>query len=205
MRPKVKICGLMRMEDVAMCVRHGANMLGFVVEYPRPVPWNLSACEAANLMAACEAKTCVVTDGSAEKILELARRLRPDFVQLHDCGAALCDALRDLGVGVIATLRPRTADLEQAARRFCDAGAQALLLDPRDAINGGTADLSAFERVRCAVNCPVVLAGGIAPDNVREIVREARPEMIDLMTGVERCPGVKDERKVLALFEALGS
>jgi len=203
MRPSVKICGLMREEDVCMCTRHGADMLGFVVDYPKPVPWNLSVAEAAPLMAACKAKTCVITDGSVAKILELARALRPDFMQLHHCGAALCNELRSLGVGVIATLHPGRTDLETTAAELCTAGVHALLLDPRDAANGGEVDLTAYKKLNAAANCPVVLAGGITPKNVREIIRQVQPPMIDLMTGIEQSPGIKDEAKVIALFRAL--
>jgi len=203
MRPSVKICGLTRTQDVEMCTRHGADMLGFVVEYPRPVPWNLSVSEATRLIAKCEAKTCVVTGGSAEKTLTLAHTLKPDFMQLHDCDAKLYNELRSLGVGVIATLRPGMANFEQAAADFCAAGVHALLLDPRDAASGGTANVPAFLWLKRIASRPVVLAGGISPENVAEIIRQARPEMIDLMTGVEQRPGIKDEKKVRALFGVL--
>ena len=99
-----------------------------------------------------------------------------------------------------------TPDLEKTARDFCAAGVYALLFDPRtpdNAATGGAADLSAFIRLRRAVNCPVMLAGGIRPENVAEIVQKTGAQMIDLMTGVECRPGVKEEVKVAALFRAL--
>jgi len=213
MRPLVKICGLMRAEDARMCVRHGVDIAGFVVEYPHPVPWNLDVATAQRLLTAvaAPAKTCVVTGGPPEKIYRLALATRPDYLQLH-CRETLADtaylarAFAPRGVKIIKTLFPDTPDLEQTAAAFCAAGASALLFDPRtpdNAVHGGAADLAVFARLQRAVSCPVILAGGITPANVADMVRQARPRIIDLMTGVEPRPGMKDEAKVAALFRAL--
>ena len=202
-RPSVKICGLMREEDVLLCARHGANMLGFVVDYPRDVPWNLNVQDAIKLIHASPVQSCVVMDGSAEKILGLAREMRPDFMQLHACGAALCGELRKFGVGVIATLSPALPDLTQAAERLCRAGVHALLLDPRRAAQGGAADFAGYAKLKAAVDCPVILAGGLNPENVRQAVEQTNAAAIDLMSGVESSPGRKDATKVAALFQAL--
>ena len=213
MRPKVKICGLMRAEDARMCVRHGADITGFIVDYPRPVPWNLSARAAKELLSAVpkQAETCIVTGGRPDKILRLALELHPGIVQLHygeslDDTAYLAGELKHHGIKVIKTLFPDTPDLEKNAADFCAAGVYAILSDPRgpdNAATGGEADLSAFERLRRAVSCPAILAGGITPDNAAEIIRRTGAAIIDLMTGVESGPGIKDEAKVIALFKAL--
>jgi len=204
----------MRAEDVRMCIRHGAAIAGFVVDYPRPVPWNLSAKAAKELMPAVSkpAETCIVTGGRPEQILRLASALQPDYVQLHG-GETLADTQRlvnELGkhsIKVIKTLFPGTPDLIKNAADFCSTGIYALLLDPRmpeHADRGGVADLSAFIRLRRAVSRPVILAGGITPENVAEIIRKTQAGIIDLMTGVERCHGIKDEAKVISLFKAIG-
>ena len=213
MRPIVKICGLMRAEDVRMCVRHGADIVGFVVEYPHPVPWNLSVETAKELMATVDepAKTCIVTGGPPDKILRIALETKPDYIQLHDNEtledtAHLVRALENHGVKIIKTVFPNTPDLEKTAAAFCATGVDALLFDPRTPDNpthGGMADLSAFDKLRRAVNCPVILAGGISPGNVAEIVLHSGTRNIDLMTGVEVRPGMKDEARVIALFQAL--
>jgi len=213
LRPSVKICGLMRAEDVRMCVRRGADMVGFVVEYPYPVPWNLDVEAAKALMALVgePAKTCVVTGGPPDKVLRIARETKPDYIQLH-CNETLADTallvneLKNHGVKIIKTLFPNTPDLEKTAAAFCAVGIDALLFDPRtpdNAAHGGMTDLSAFSQLQRAVNCPVILAGGISPGNVAEIVLQSQTQHIDLMTGVEVSPGIKDETKVIALFQAL--
>jgi phosphoribosylanthranilate isomerase len=213
LRPIVKICGLTRAQDVHACIEHGANIVGFVVEYPHPVSWNLSAAKAKELIATVEkpTQTCVVTGGSPDHVLRIATETKPDYIQLHG-GESLEDTsylvgeLKKQGVKIIKAIFPNTPHLEKAAADFCAAGVHAVLFDPRtpdNAEHSGTADLSAYEKLRHAINCPVVLAGGINPKNVAEIVRETKAQMIDLMSGVEASPGIKDHAKIAALFQAL--
>jgi phosphoribosylanthranilate isomerase len=209
----VKICGLMRAEDVRMCVRHGADIVGFVVEYPHPVPWNLSAAKAKELMAIVHrpVETCAVTGGTPDHVLRIAMETKPDYIQLHggetlEDTAYLVNALRKQGVKIIKAVFPNTPDLEKTAADFCAAGVYAVLFDPRtpdNAEHSGTANLFIHEKLQRAVSCPVILAGGITPKNAMQIVRQTGAQMIDLMTGVEICPGMKDETKVMALFQAL--
>jgi phosphoribosylanthranilate isomerase len=203
----------MRAQDVQMCARHGADIIGFVVEYPRPVPWNLSAAKAKELIAAVHkpTETCAVTSGSTDHVLRIAAETRPDYIQLHgretlEDTAYLVSELGKRGVRVIKALFPDTPDLEKTAADFCAAGVYAVLLDPRtpdSANHNGTADLSAYQKLQHAIDCPAILAGGITPENAAEVICRTNAEMIDLMTGVEICPGIKDETKVVALFQAV--
>ncbi len=214
MRPVVKICGLTRVEDVNLCVRLGADILGFVVEYPRPVPWNLDAQTAKGLIEAARgrAETCIVTGGAPERVISLARETGADCVQLH-CdetpaqAACIVKALGDKA-RVVKALYPDTPDLAKTAAAFEAAGVYALLLDPRvpsRAHDGGAADLSAWRELRDAASCPVILAGGIAPENVASMIRQTGARYIDLMSGVESSPGIKDASKLEALFRALSA
>ena len=205
----------MRAKDVRMCIRHGANIVGFVVEYPRPVPWNLSAANAKKLLAAVRgpAETCVVTGGPLDHVLRIAMETKPNYMQLHygeslEDTARLASELGKQGIKIIKAIFPDTPDLEKAGTDFCAAGVYALLFDPRTpdkAEHGGTANLAAYIKFRCAIGCPVILAGGITPENVAGIVRETQAQMIDVMTSVENSPGIKDEMKVIALFQVLQS
>jgi phosphoribosylanthranilate isomerase len=211
--PKVKICGLMNSLDAKMCVSYGADILGFVVEYPRPVPWDISARTAKALVGTVPkpAQSCVVTGGAPDKVLRLAREIMPDYIQLH-CGESLSDTayiaaqLKGLGIKVIKTVFPDTPDLIKTAADFCETGIYALLFDPRtpdNAAQGGAVDTAAFIELKNSVNLPVILAGGINPENAAEIVSRTGAAFIDLMTGVETRPGAKDGEKVKALFETL--
>jgi len=196
-----------------MCARHGADIIGFVVDYPRPVPWNLNVQSAKTLMKSVPkpAKTCIVTGGRADKILNIALETTPDYVQLH-CGETpedttyIAGVLSKYGIKVIKALFPDMPDLEHAAKNFSTTGVYALLLDPRtpdNAASGGIANFSMYRKIRRATCCPVILAGGITPANVREAISQTGAPAIDLMTGVECSPGVKDETKVIELFDTL--
>ena len=203
----------MNIQDARMCARYGADILGFVVDYPHAVPWNLDAEHARELIQAVSgpAETCVVTGGSPDKIFRVAAETKPNYIQLH-CNETLADTVQlaaelgKTGVKIIKTIFPDTPDPEKTAADFRMAGVYALLLDPRtpgNAKNGGMADIALYTRIKNAVHCPVILAGGITPENAAEMVRQTEAEIIDLMTGIEKCPGVKDESKVSALFQVL--
>ncbi len=212
MRPVVKICGLTRLEDVNLCIQYGADILGFVTEYPRPVPWNISAQTAKKLISAVSgrAETCIVTGGAPERVIPLALETGADYVQLHcdetPADAAIIVKALNKRKRVVKALYPDTPDILKTARAFEAAGVYALLLDPRapsSASDGGAADLAAWRVLRRAVSCPVILAGGIAPENAAAMVRQTGAKIIDLMSGVESSPGVKDALKIEALFKAL--
>jgi len=202
----------MNKEDVKMCARHGADIIGFVVDYPRPVPWNLSVQAAQKLLTAgSPSETCIVTGGTPDKIIKSVSETKPDYVQLHsgenlEDTARVVNELKKYGVKVIKTIFPGTPYLEKTALDFCKTGIYALLFDPRtpdDAIIGGAADIPAFIKLKNAVNCPVIFAGGINPGNAAAIIQNTGAQIIDLMTGVEIPRGVKDEAKVISLFNAL--
>ena len=82
---RVKICGLMNEEDVNLCVKAGVHTVGFVVDYPVPVPWNMTRAEARRLVEKVPpyVSSCVVTGGTVENILAVAEAVRPDLIQLH--------------------------------------------------------------------------------------------------------------------------
>jgi len=210
MHPLIKICGITRAKDVVICSKYGADILGFVVEYPKPVPWNLNIEQAKALIAGVPAgvKTCVVTGGSAEKIIRLAREIKPDFIQLHYKETPLDTAeivkeLSAIDIKVIKRLPVDGENLTGLAVEYEQTGCYALLYDPRNpeaAHEGGRADVSAYLKLKKAVKCPVIFAGGITPCNVAELISQATPPIIDIMTGVEKTPGVKDEEKVKMLF-----
>lgn len=223
MGARLKICGLMRPEDVALCCEAGVDLLGFVTEYPHPVPWNLTRTQARALLAGVRrpARSCLVTGGSAEKIISLSLELLPDAVQLH-AGETLADTLRIVqaltprGIRVIKTLPltpgERLAQLGQTDPARCaallaQAGVSAILVDPRSPAKaygpGRPADLTLYRQVRDASPLPVILAGGVTPENAAALLAQVQPPWLDVMTGVETAPGRKAPDKVRALAGAV--
>ncbi|MEN6519743.1 MAG: phosphoribosylanthranilate isomerase [Armatimonadota bacterium] len=219
---QVKICGLMNKNDADICVMAGVDMVGFVVEYPQPVPWNLAAGEAKELIIQVSApvKACVVTGGPVGKVLALAEELRPHIVQLHyretlaDVRQAVKE-LNTLGIRTIKALRFdkngncdfEISDPVLAARELSRTGVAAIVVDSyteaRPGGSGVVVDLSTFKAVQRESNVPVILAGGLNPDNIASIAAAANPYGVDVLTGVETAPGRKDEAKIARLMDAL--
>lgn len=200
---RVKICGITHEEDVALCVEEGAAALGFVVEYPLPVPWALTRARAAELMHTVPpfVSRVAVVGGDTRAILGICEATRPDAVQLHldepeTVVAAVAEGLAGTGTRVIKALRIRAGGAEPLvaahwlglARRFLDAGADAILLDSktgdRPAGTGRPFDWQIARGVVAAVG-PVILAGGLTPENVGAAVAEVRPWAVDVISSVE--------------------
>lgn len=216
---KLKICGLMRREDVQCCFENGVDIAGFVTEYPLSVPWNLTEQQTAALLPAVSApmKSCIVTGGGFDKINALVQRLHPDFVQLHyhetfSDTYRLARLLSPLGIGVIKTLPAKaeerrrqfgTSDVSDCVRMLNDSGVYAILIDARGP--SGTEEAvpetmnSLISAARQAASIPFILAGGITAENVSSLCEAFHPGMVDVMTGVEISYGVKSPQKIAEL------
>ncbi|MDD4170248.1 MAG: hypothetical protein PHD36_08385 [Desulfotomaculaceae bacterium] len=220
---KVKICGLKREYDVQMCMMPGVGILGFVTEYPVPVPWNLSRTQALPLLSMVQLphRSCIVTGGAPDKVIELAANLRPSMVQLHYQETLadtiiISDALRELNIDVIKTVPPAMADriaqfgvtaLETIVEKLCQTSIYGLLADsrvPSNASENGTAlDLEFCSQIIKLAAKPVIIAGGINAGNVCDIVTQTGAGFIDIMTGVESFPGEKDATLLSRLLAAI--
>lgn len=227
MRPcALKVCGLMDPEGTGFCLTQQVDMLGFVTEYPVSVPWNLRREETKNLLEEVKAdsvssgiQTCVVTGGAPEQVVALAKELGPDYVQLHYTEsleelAIIADRLHESGIRVVRSisfdpaLRRKmfgTATLEEVFRKIRLAGADAGLLDSRDAQNAsfGGGSILSDEETKGDMGIPFFIGGGITGDNALEVYRRFRPDLIDVMTGVETAPGRKDRSLIKRLTDVL--
>ncbi|MCC6420019.1 MAG: phosphoribosylanthranilate isomerase [Gemmataceae bacterium] len=217
---RVKVCGLTNAEDVRLCVAVEVDALGFVVEFPTPVPWNLPREQAATLMAAVPpfiARVAVVS-GDATTLVDLARKTGADVLQLHgdetpETVGAVVAALRGTGVRVVKALRiPGGGSGEfgswlSAGDRFVAAGAAAILLDPRSPERPGGTGLT-LDRTLAASLCatakwPAILAGGLTAETVAEAVARVRPYGVDVLTGVEDAEHRKVPARVRAFVAAV--
>lgn len=225
MTTRIKICGLTTPEDVRLCVAAGVHALGFVVEYPVDVPWNLDRETAAELVRAVPpfVSRVIVVGDHVDTVVELTRLLRPHAVQLHGnepiaTTAVLVAAIHELGAQVIKPLRfaaetgeCRSDDPDPfaAARMIEQAGADALVLDSvsnaRPAGTGQTIDWTLARAIRDRVNLPLILAGGLSAGNVGEAVAAVNPYGVDVISGVEEPVARKDPAKVRAFVEAVGA
>lgn len=189
MKLEVKICGLTRREDALLAASLGADYLGFVLYAGsrRYVPAEALP-ELTRDLPPHVLKVGVFVDASRDEILRAVELGKLDVVQLH--GRESADFARSIDFAPVwkATYDPDFP----AARLVCDA--------PR----GGSGQKGDHETAaRLAKLRPVMLAGGITPDNAVEFARRVRPAGIDLAGGVEAAPGVKDEGKLKRLFQNL--
>lgn len=221
-----KICGICHPEDVATCVDAGADALGFVVDYPAEVPWNLTTHQAHTLMGLVPAgieRVAVVGD-DPDQVQAIAAELRPDLVQLHadedpattarivEClhalGIRAAKALRfDVDSGALRTRHELPASPVQAARLYAGMGVDVVLVDSisahRPAGTGRTVDLRMARTIRDEAGVPVVLAGGLRVDNVANAIAAVQPYGIDVISGVEGPVGHKDPARVRAFLRAV--
>jgi len=199
---RIKICGLTRAEDAVLAAQLGADFLGmiFVPESPR----FLRAEQAAELVRAVRAESPsqprfvgVFRNAPAEMLRRTAASIGLDYLQLH--GSESEHDVRAAGVPVIKGLHVGTALPDTNAHP----SAEWLLFDTlHERHSGGTGQRFDWQLLDGYVRTkPFLLAGGITPDNVADAIRTVRPDAIDLASGVESAPGIKDHHKLRTLFE----
>jgi phosphoribosylanthranilate isomerase len=187
---RVKICGITRESDLMAAAMYGADAVGLVVGFPRS-PRNLTIERARTLrrMAPPFLDVVLVIDGSDHNMLARAiREIRPDAVQVY--GDVDPDQLRELGVKWI--IKPVQANLD--AVLDCN-GFDAILLDSSMG-RGLKPDWNICRRIREMSRLPVILAGGLSPSNIRDAIRIVRPYGVDVSSGVESSPGIKDAHMI---------
>ena len=201
----IKICGLSTAETLEAALRAGADMVGFVVFPKSPRHVDRDARRRLGPQARGRAKIVALTvDADDALIAEVVATLNPDILQLH--GSESPERVRDIGarfgrktmkaVGVSAA-----ADLA-AAERY-EGAADFLLLDakpPEDAdLPGGNGQPFDWRIARAfRPHRQWLLSGGLSPDNVGEAIRLAGAYGVDVSSGVERAPGVKDPARIKA-------
>ena len=220
MTVRVKICGITNEDDAAMAIEEGADALGFVVEYPDANPWILTRHRAAELMRLVPpfVTRVAIVGGDARSILELVDATEPHALQLHrdepeDCVTELANRLAGTGIRLIKALRidasvpgPPADFLADAARRFVDCGADAVLVDSvvpgRPAGTGKAVDWGLARTVVDTGVAPCILAGGLHPGNVGRAVAAVRPFAVDVISSVEDDANRKVRDKVRAFIQA---
>jgi phosphoribosylanthranilate isomerase len=201
---RVKVCGITRLEDAELAASLGAWAIGFIL-------WPGSKRAADPAVAAGIARAVrrrvepvgVFVNASLDEIAHAADAIGLSHIQLHgDEGPAFCaEAGRRTGCRVIKAARVASGADLQALERFrvdfhlLDTAAQGAY--------GGTGrswdwELAAHRRSKV----PAILSGGLTPENVAEGIATVRPYAVDVASGVEASPGIKDPAKVEAFLAA---
>jgi phosphoribosylanthranilate isomerase len=191
----VKICGLTRPEDVALAAGLGAAYLGF--NFARRSPRRLSFEEGRVLTAAAPAgalRVGVFVDEPMDEIARAVETARLDLVQLHR--RLTEEDVACAPVPILAVARVAEGALAVPGRDLL-VRCHALLVDSSEG-TGTPLDASLLEEAAWPV--PVLLAGGLDPENVGAAVRRLRPAGVDVATGVEAAPGIKDRERMERFF-----
>lgn len=202
---RVKICGLRRLEDALLAAELGASALGFVF-WPSS-PRFLDPEDARTIVSALPPFVTTVgvfVDQTEAYVSEVARLLNLGAVQLH--GEELPESYGRVTGRVIKTVAVRDGhDCLPAVSAVPDGAT--VLLDAHDPVKrGGTGRTIDWTQAAAAAKLrPIILSGGLHADNVRAAVDVVQPYAVDVSSGVESSPGVKDPDKLRALFGALGA
>lgn len=201
MRPLVKICGLKRVEDAELAVSLGASFVGAVRASDSPRRASVEEARAIfSRVGSKAARVLVFRDYEVEDVLSDARASGADWVQLYHPSRSHVRRVESEGFRVLQvyTMSEDARQLPPFARE--PAEDRPALFD----VSGGGSGRS-FDWSLLGGEAPgfTFIAGGIRPENVEGLL-EHHPYGIDLSSGVEREPGVKDEGKLRALFDRIG-
>lgn len=193
----VKICGVTTEEDALLAVGLGASAIGFVLA---PSPRQLAAARIADIVKRLPADTLsigVFRDESPERVVEIVGQTGLSGAQLHGHETAATTRYVKERVGTVIKAFPAGSPRIADADEF---GADLVLVDAPTPGSGRLIDFTVLQGLGDASR--VVLAGGLTPENVAECIQRVAPFGVDVATGVEAAPGVKDPRKVAAFITA---
>ena len=199
-RTRVKICGITRVEDALAAAESGTDAIGLV--FYAPSPRNVDPEQARAIVAAIPPFVTAVglfVDASVAQVEAVLRRCPLGALQFHGGEApGYCSAF---GLPYIKTARVRAgADLVQYLSPFH--AAQGWLLDAyHDQLYGGTGEPFDWKLIPRNLARPVILSGGLTPENVGAAVRQIRPWAVDVSSGVEAAKGIKDAAKIAAFIK----
>ena len=203
MPTRIKVCGITRLEDAQLAIELGSWALGFNFYPPSPRYIAPAAARAIirRLPPLAMSVGVFADETDAAHILVLARQVGVGAVQLHGPRfPSLTEVAEAYPLIVAAAVREgfKLEDLHHLP-------GTALLLDTFDPnLRGGTGRTFDWSMAREAKqHGPIILAGGLTPENVAQAIREVRPFAVDVASGVESAPGIKDVVKVRAFFAAV--
>lgn len=201
-RTRVKICGITRVEDALLACDLGADAIGMVMTESSPRCVSLEQARAIREALPAFVDAVVLSHGlPADRVGRIISTVRPDLVQFHGLeDAAFCELfgvryVKALGMAGDIDVRTLMAEHEHAAGFVLDGhppGQQ-----------GGQGKTFDWSRIPRDLDRPILLAGGLHPGNVGEAIRAVGPWAVDLASGVESSPGIKDAAKLRAFFAAV--
>ena len=200
MRTRAKICGITRIEDIHSAVNAGVDAIGFVFYAPSPRSVTIEqAKELAKHVPAYVQIVGLFVNATADEITQVLEQIPLDMVQFHgDETAEQCQqiAVQSKCRWYKAIQVKPELDIIKAIKSYQHAGASAVLLDAwHPELKGGTGhqfDWSQFPKL----NVPLILAGGLKPENIEDAIKTTRAYAVDVSGGVESAKGIKDQQLI---------
>ena len=204
MTTAVKICGITRISDALAAARFGAHALGFV--FCAASPRNLPPARAAEIVRSLPPFITVVglfVNPDAREVERVLAQVPLNLLQFH--GEETPEFCGRFGAPYLKAARIRAGlDLLQYAQHY--GAARGLLLDAFvDGAHGGTGTAFDWSLIPRELPLPVVLSGGLDQTNVGAAIARVRPCAVDVSSGVEESPGIKDARKIAAFMKEVRS
>lgn len=199
---RIKICGITRVEDARVCASLGADAIGLV--FHGTSPRAVTIAQAKTVLSALPPFVTSVglfVDASALEVKTILAQVPLDLLQFH--GEESADFCRSFNRPYLKAVRVKPGlDLVQYASRFADA--KGLLLDAHvEGLAGGSGQSFDWTLIPAQLPLPIVLAGGLNPNNVAAAVRSVRPAAVDVSSGVEAAKGIKDAVKIAAFIKGV--
>jgi len=202
MRTRVKICGFTQTEQAVHAAKLGVDAIGLVF-YP-PSPRHLSIEQAQKIVQALPAFTSVVAlfvDEKPAQIKKVLESVAIDCLQFH--GNETAAQCRLYGKPYLKAIQVQAAvNIEQLSQDYYDAAG--LLLDAyHPDVKGGMGQVFDWDLIPAQLSVPIILAGGLCIENVKQAVQTVKPYAVDVSSGVESIKGVKDVAKMAAFITAV--
>ena len=200
MRTRIKICGITRLEDAKAAIHAGCDALGFVFYYasPRYIALN-TFISLAKKLPPFVTKVGLFVNADPVYIKEVMQSGLINVLQFH--GDETPDFCRQFKFPYIkAVAVSSSVDLLQYEKNFYDA--EALLLDTsHEYLKGGTGQTFDWNLIPPSLSKPIVLAGGLNEDNVKDAIKKVKPYAVDVSGGVEEAKGIKNTIKIQAFIK----
>ncbi|HEX7339700.1 MAG TPA: phosphoribosylanthranilate isomerase [Rhodanobacteraceae bacterium] len=199
---RIKFCGMTRAEDALLAARLGVDAIGLVFTRRSPRFVELAAAQA--IVAALPPFVATVglfMDDEAAWVREVERVVTPTWLQFHGSESdSFCTCFTSPHVKAIAM----GSDADVAAQLAQHPHARAWLLDSHAVgAQGGSGRTFDWERIPTATRRPLILAGGLSADNVAQAIVQVHPWAVDVSSGIESAPGIKDAAKCEAFVRAV--
>ncbi len=201
-RTRIKLCGITRPQDAEYAATLGVDAIGLMFYAKSPRAINIEQAQAiCALLPPFVSVVGVFVDATATEIADTVGQVPLDVVQLHGhetpaaCAQVPCPYYKAIGVQDMPQLTRQAAQYPQA---------KALLLDRFDPEKfGGTGQTFDWSQIPNTIKQPLILAGGLNPDNVIQAIQRVQPYAVDVSGGIEAAPGIKEPAKMAAFVAAV--